>query len=226
MQLLRGGIQTGWLQAVWIPTSRTVEFRSMSTPSLSRNSTAKRPSAWVLLLMAVTAVLLQVGCSGSAGDALLNEKLGGETTAFSADRNAFSHSARNLTNEQRRTFEVGDSFFEQNWVTAPASTDARDGLGPTFNAQSCSSCHVLDGRAKPPEDQDDPERGLLFRLSMPDPEGGDIPVALPHYGEQLQDRAINGVEPEGRFEVRYVELDGTFADGTEYTLLGAGLRVH
>ena len=191
----------------------------MSTPSLSRNSTAKRLSAWVLLLMAVAAVPLQVGCSGSAGDALLNEKLGGETTAFSADRNAFSHSARNLTNEQRRTFEVGDSFFEQNWVTAPASTDARDGLGPTFNAQSCSSCHVLDGRAKPPEDQDDPERGLLFRLSMPDPEGGGNPVPIPHYGEQLQDRAINGVEPEARFEVRYVELDGTFADGTEYTLL-------
>ena len=191
----------------------------MLTPSLSRNSTAKRPSAWVPLLSAVATVLLQVGCSGSAGDALLNEKLGGETTAFSADRNAFSHSARNLTNEQRRTFEVGDSFFEQNWVTAPASTDARDGLGPTFNAQSCSSCHVLDGRAKPPEDLDDPERGLLFRLSMPDPEGGDSPVAVPHYGEQMQDRAINGVEPEGRFEVRYVELDGTFADGTEYTLL-------
>ena len=186
---------------------------------LSQLSTAKKRSCLALLLLVAMLTMFQFGCFNSPGDALLNEKLGGETTAYSADRNAFSHSARNLTNEQRRTFEVGDSFFEQNWVTAPASTDARDGLGPTFNAQSCSSCHVLDGRAKPPEHVDDPERGLLFRLSMPDPAGGDSPVPVPHYGEQLQDRAINGVEPEGGFEVRYVEVGGTFADGTEYTLL-------
>ena len=186
---------------------------------LSQRSTSQRLSCLALLLLVAMSTMFQFGCFDSPGDALLNEKLGGETTAYSADRNAFSHSARNLTNEQRRTFEVGDSFFEQNWVTAPASTDARDGLGPTFNAQSCSSCHVLDGRAKPPEHVDDPERGLLFRLSMLDPAGGDSPVPVPHYGEQLQDRAINGVEPEGRFEVRYVEVGGTFADGTEYTLL-------
>ncbi len=54
--------------------------------------------------------------------------------------NAFELSARNLTNEDQRTFEIGDSFFTQNWVAAPASTEARDGLGPTLNAQSCSSC--------------------------------------------------------------------------------------
>lgn len=179
----------------------------------------EQSSRWLPLLMVVVAMTLQVGCFRPAGDALLNEKLGGETTAYSTDRNAFSHSARNLTNEQRRTFEVGDSFFEQNWVTAPASTEARDGLGPTFNAQSCSSCHVLDGRAKPPEHPDDPERGLLLRLSVPDPNGGGQPVPVPNYGGQLQDRAIHGVEPEGRFEVHYVEVPGAFADGTKYSLL-------
>ena len=179
----------------------------------------RKPGSVPLLLAAFGVMIIQVGCFGSPGDSLLNEKLGGETTAHTSDRNAFSHSARNLTTEQRRTFEVGDSFFEQNWVTAPASTDARDGLGPTFNAQSCSSCHVLDGRAKPPEHPGDPERGLLFRLSIPDPDGGDSPVPLPNYGGQLQDRAINGVEPEGRLEVHYAEVAGTFADGTEYSLL-------
>lgn len=183
------------------------------------SSPVRRLSGCVLLMLASVGMLLLSGCFGSPGDALLNEKLGGDTTAYSADRNAFSQSARNLTNEQRRTFEVGDSFFELNWVTAPASTDARDGLGPTFNAQSCSSCHVLDGRAKPPERVDDPERGLLLRLSMPDLHGGDVPVPIPQYGEQLQDRAIHGVAPEGSFEVRYVEVPGTFADGTEYSLL-------
>ena len=131
---------------------------------------ARRATQWATTLMRVRGLGLAglvgvvpvlSGCAGLVGqpaDALLNEKLGGDTTAYATSRNAFSHSARNLTREERRLFEVGDSFFEQNWVSAPASTAARDGLGPTFNAQSCSSCHVLDGRAKPPEYAGDPER--------------------------------------------------------------------
>ena len=148
-------------------------------------------------------------------ESVINELLGGETTAFSQGRNAFELSARNLNNEERRTFEVGDSFFNQNWVTAPASTEARDGLGPTFNAQSCSSCHSHDGRAKPPDHDDDPTRGLLLRLSVPGPDG---PVEEPTYGGQLQDRAINGVPPEGRISIRYETITGEYADGTTYTL--------
>ena len=170
----------------------------------------------------VALLVCMFGCSSSGDvdpDYLLVAELGGETTAFTQNRNAFSMSARNLSTGERRTFEVGDSFFEQNWVTAPASTDARDGLGPTFNALSCSSCHVLDGRGKPPEDVDDPERGLLIRLSIPGetPEGA--PMGDPNYGNQLQDRAINGVLPEGRVLVTYVEIEGTYADGEPYTLL-------
>ena len=88
--------------------------------------------------------LMAVACSGSS-DLLVSES-GGEGTTDASNRNAFGNSARNLTDEERRVFEVGDSFFTQNWVTAPASTDARDGLGPLLNAQSCSSCHLLDGR--------------------------------------------------------------------------------
>ncbi|MCY3543818.1 MAG: c-type cytochrome [Chloroflexi bacterium] len=152
-------------------------------------------------------------------DALLTAALGGDTTAFTYNRNAFSLSARNLTNLERRQFEVGDSFFNQNWVTAPASTDARDGLGPTFNAQSCSSCHTLDGRASPPLSNDDPERGLLFRLSIPGTDSTSGPVADPNYGGQLQDRAILKVQPEGRFLTTWAEIPGTYADGERYTLM-------
>ena len=176
-------------------------------------------------------MLIAVACGGS-GDGLTAEDVlvaesGGETTAFTATRNAFSLSARNLTREERRTFEVGDSFFDQNWVTAPSSTPARDGLGPTFNAASCSSCHGLDGRARPPLSDDDPERGLLIRLSLPAnlqeffspslPAGA--PVPDPTYGGQLQDRAINGVPREGRIVIVYTEVQGVYGDGTPYTLL-------
>ena len=152
--------------------------------------------------------------------AILQTQMGGDTTIVTTNRNSFALAAANLNNQERRIFEVGDSFFTQNWVTAPASTEARDGLGPTFNAQSCSSCHTLDGRAQPPADNDDPERGLLFRLSIPgvDPVTGG-PVADPTYGGQLQDRAILTVPPEGRFLVNYREVPGEYEDGTPYTLL-------
>ena len=152
--------------------------------------------------------------------AMLNTQLGGETTVVSTNRNSFALPARNISRLERRTFEIGDSFFTQNWVTAPASTEARDGLGPTFNAQSCSSCHTLDGRAQPPQDADDPERGLLFRLSIPgvDPTTGG-PIPDPVYAGQLQDRAILTVPPEGRFVINYREVPGAYEDGTAYTLL-------
>ncbi len=170
--------------------------------------------AFVAFLSTLTA------CSANGDvDALLNPKLGGETTAFTDNRNAFSMSARNLNTGEKRVFEVGDSFFEQNWVTAPASTEARDGLGPTFNALSCSSCHVLDGRGRPPTDHDDPERGLLIRLSIPGTTLEGAPLGDPNYGNQLQDRAINQVEPEGRFQIDYVEIKGEYGDGEPYTLL-------
>ena len=181
----------------------------------------KRVSGWpaaVLLIAAALPATSLVGCSqGDRIDEslLFDERLGGETTAFSSGRNAFELSARNLTNEERRRFEVGDSFFNQNWVTAPASTAARDGLGPTFNAQACASCHTHDGRAKPPDNDDDPERGLLLRLNVPGPDG---PEDDPVYGGQLQDRAILRIAPEGRISIHYEEVPGTYPDGTPYSL--------
>ena len=175
-----------------------------------------RPLAGVLLLAAAVMALAACGDEDDVDLSLVfDEKLGGETTAFSDGANAFELSARNLPNDIRRTFEVGDSFFNQNWVTAPASTEARDGLGPTHNALSCSSCHSHDGRGKPPDNPDDPERGLLLRLSIPGPNG---PIDEPNYGGQLQDRAIISVPPEGRILIAYEEQLGQYPDGTPYSL--------
>ena len=169
-----------------------------------------------MLLLAVL-LLGPVACQRDEVDLSLvyDELLGGRTTAFSAGGNAFELSARNLDTELRRTFEVGDSFFNQNWVTAPASTEARDGLGPTHNALSCSSCHSHDGRSKPPDHPNDPERGLLLRLSVPTEDG---PMDEPVYGGQLQDRSIAGVPAEGRIVISYKEIAGQYPDGTPYSL--------
>ncbi|MEM7288365.1 MAG: di-heme oxidoredictase family protein [Actinomycetota bacterium] len=166
----------------------------------------------------VTLALLGVACGG--GGSALDANLGGATTRLDASQNSFGLPAPQLTNEERRIFERGDSFFTQNWVTAPASTDARDGLGPTFNAQSCSSCHIRDGRGSPPDPTGERARlGLLLRLSIPgaDPVTG-APLPDPNYGGQLQDRSILSVPAEGRVVVTYETVTGTYGDGTTYEL--------
>jgi hypothetical protein len=90
---------------------------------------------------------------------------GGDGTVFDASRNAFSLPARNLREEHRSSFFVGNSFFNQNWVVAPASVAGRDGLGPLFNARSCSGCHFKDGRGRPPE-PGEPMDTMLVRISV------------------------------------------------------------
>ncbi|RZJ51063.1 MAG: thiol oxidoreductase, partial [Acidovorax sp.] len=138
----------------------------------------------------------------------LGEKTGGETTVFATGRNAFSFPAANLTDEERTRFVIGNSFFRRNWVEAPASTKARDGLGPHFIARSCGGCHVQDGRGEPPAifnrlgETKDPTVALLIRLSIPgtDVHGG--PVHDPVYGDQFNNAAIQGVKPEGRVTLR------------------------
>lgn len=178
---------------------------------------ARRPAPWCLLVLCLLSSC--ASAPRAEADALLQERLGGDTTAFTATRNAFSLSARNLTNTERRQFEVGDSFFEQNWVAAPASTTARDGLGPTFNAPSCSSCHALDGRARPPAGPEDRVPGLLIRLSVPGVLADGSAPGDPRYGTQLQDRALPSLPVEGRVTIRYEEIHGAYADGEPYTLL-------
>jgi CxxC motif-containing protein (DUF1111 family) len=103
-------------------------------------------------------------------------------------------------------------------VTAPSSTTGLDGLGPTFNASSCSSCHFKDGRGAPPAGPDEPFLGLLLRLSIPGQDAHGGPLDEPAYGGQFNHRAILGVPAEGTSAVAYEEVPGAFADGTPYSL--------
>ena len=141
---------------------------------------------------------------------------GGDTTVHDVSRNAFAFPAANLDGERLSDFFVGNSFFNRNWVTAPASTSGLDGLGPVFNARSCSACHFKDGRGAPPQGPEDNSPSLLFRLSVPGSDGS--PHADVVYGDQLQPQGILGVAGEGRVEISYVDVGGTFSDGTPYVL--------
>jgi len=150
---------------------------------------------------------------------------GGKTTTKKEGANAFSLPATNLPMTKRLDFSVGNSFFRNPWVPAPASTDARDGLGPLFNTNGCQNCHIKDGRGHAKELGDENAVSMLVRLSIPaeTPEqkqafirDGVIPE--PTYGGQLQDFAIQGVQPEGQINISYSDVPVTFNDGTVITL--------
>ncbi|WP_019561084.1 MULTISPECIES: di-heme oxidoreductase family protein [Caldimonas] len=152
----------------------------------------------------------------------LGERTGGATTVWATGKNAFSFPAANLSDAERTRFVIGNSFFKRNWVIAPASTTARDGLGPHFIARSCGACHAMDGRGAPPQLRrglnDEQPVALLLRLSVPgrDAHGGPLPE--PVYGDQFTNAAVPGVKPEGEVTIRWKPVHGRFADGTPYTL--------
>jgi CxxC motif-containing protein (DUF1111 family) len=116
-------------------------------------------------------------------------------------------------------FLTGNSIFTNPWVEAGATTVTRDGLGPLFNANSCESCHMHDGKGSAVgSDGRLRNPGLLVRLSTPGKTAQGGPRPDPIYGGQIQDHAIHGVPIEATIEITWEEITSEFADGTGYTL--------
>ena len=144
---------------------------------------------------------------------------GGATTTFDDTTAAFARSAANLDADQRAAFAVGNAFFTDNWVGAPASAEARDGLGPIFNATSCSGCHLHDGRAQPPSlNAATASPGLVVKLSVPGSGAQGGPLPEPNYGSQFGDQAIPGVVAEGRVVIETRPIIVQYDDGTTVEL--------
>lgn len=148
--------------------------------------------------------------------AINNEFSGGGTTVFVESSSAFGNPAPNLGPEGLAQHLIGDSEFEQSFVTAPALING--GLGPAFNNNSCIACHPKDGRGRPPE-KGGTSNSFFLRISIPgiDPKTGN-PLAMPGFGTQLFDRAVFGVQPEAIVKTTYTEINGKFGDNTPYQL--------
>ncbi|WP_299325922.1 di-heme oxidoredictase family protein [uncultured Maribacter sp.] len=146
------------------------------------------------------------------------ELSGGTTTSTNFSAEAFGFASPDLTFDERVTFGVGNSLFNQSWVTAPASTTARDGLGPFFNARNCSGCHFKDGRGRPPAFDGEFSHGLLIRLGLLETDANGGNIGDPVYGTQFQDNSILSVDNEGTLIVTYTPLTETYDDGTQVSL--------
>lgn len=185
------------------------------------------------------ALLLAIGLSLAACDqtprftqAEPGEALSaGNATVRKADQNAFSLPSANLSPSRRLDFSVGNSFFRNPWVSTPATTTARDGLGPLFNTNACQNCHIKDGRGHPPQPDDVSAASMLVRLSIP---AGSEHAAIierlgvlaePNYGSQLQDMSNPGVAPEGKVRVSYSTQQITLNDGQQVELRQPKLEI-
>ena len=160
---------------------------------------------------------------------------GGATTVRARDNaDAFSLVSANASFERELLFTLGNGFFTKMWVSSPSSTLVSDGLGPLFNARSCQSCHIKDGRGHPPENATDNDVSIFLRVSVPvtgtqdmseieaylhsiDP---DTQRSAPHpvYGGQMQDEGVLGHVAEYDFEVSYEDIEVPLSDGEAASL--------
>jgi CxxC motif-containing protein (DUF1111 family) len=139
---------------------------------------------------------------------------GGAATVFDESSRAYTKPMPGLSEREAYIHGLGDAGFEQTFVASPAPLHG--GLGPIFNNVSCISCHHNDGKGIPTAGF--ANSSLLFRISGSGTDGFGGPAAVPGYGGQLQDQAVQGYVPEGKVTIAYSDFPVPYADGTVITL--------
>ncbi|MBU2949201.1 thiol oxidoreductase [Tamlana agarivorans] len=142
---------------------------------------------------------------------------------YTADK-AFGRGIPELSDLELSFFGIGNAMFDQSWVSSPATTTSRDGLGPLFNARACSGCHLRDGRGKPLLENGADSEGFLIRLSHGNNQITG-PISLFNYGGQLQDDSNLGIQSEGQIEVDFEIITGNYPDGSPFELRQPKYRI-
>jgi CxxC motif-containing protein (DUF1111 family) len=127
-------------------------------------------------------------------------------TPIATARDAFTQPLDRLPFDRRLDFVVGQAVFERLWVAAPASTRSADGLGPLYNARSCSGCHLRNGRGAPET------ASLVTKLGITSA------MIEPTYGAQLQSLGTAGQVGEGELQIDYDPLSVVLGDGERIEL--------
>ncbi len=161
-------------------------------------------------------VIFILSCGGETENVLI--RAGGDTSVNNRTSFGFEDPAANLSEENLEKHLDGDLEFGNVFVTAPAPVNP--GLGPLFNNVSCESCHLKNGKAHPLFRDPNLRSPALVMVSDPEEEpavpGGNPPVE--GIGNQIQDHAIFGVDPEGTIYLSWEEFSGEYPDGTSYSL--------
>lgn len=187
-----------------------------------------------VLSAAILSTILAAGIGSWASEPADDFRPGGQATSLKPlNASAFSHPSANMRFERQLDFRVGDGIFRKLWVSSPSSTTSSDGLGPLFNARGCQSCHLKDGRGRPPAAGEDAV-SMFLRLSIP-PQNAEqrrlietlqVPaIPEPTYGSQLQNFSVQGLLAEGRMEIQYTDIPVQLAEGETVTLRRPSYKV-
>lgn len=180
-----------------------------------------------------------VGCSNgeaqpiersAAEPVLVGRSPGGDTTVQLGPARSMIEPAANLDDAGRSRFHAGKALANQPWVRAPTLTDARDGLGPLYNARSCLACHIKGGRGVGLSG-DGPLFASLVRVSLPGRGPHGEPIPDPVYGTQIQPQSTSlsdevgksiagdeGPPPEAEPSIAWQPVPYAYPDGTKVEL--------
>ena len=154
------------------------------------------------------------------------EAMSAGAATTTATRDPFSQPSANMTFERGQDFKLGNALFQKLWVSSPSSTQASDGLGPLYNARSCQTCHIKDGRGRPPVGGEDAV-SMFLRLARPARTPDEMKAIADHdilnfpdatYGGQLQNLAVPGLKTEGKLAISYEEQTVTLDGGETVSL--------
>ncbi len=128
-----------------------------------------------------------------------------------------------MTYEEQDLFTIGRSFFSIPWVAAPSATTARDGLGPLFSANTCTSCHGKRNFGTIKNEQGHINRGLAFKtvdLSKYYIFGKTMlpQYTDPVYGSQISINGNSGADFEATPHIEFEYKIATLKDGTKIKL--------
>ena len=141
---------------------------------------------------------------------------GGKTSNEVENKNSFSLVARNLEDNLKINFLVGNALFERIWEDAKFSENiARDGLGPFFSASSCEACHISDGRGHLPIDESDDAISVVIQISKNEESilNGMKNIPDPIYGNQISEFSVEGILREADIIINYEYVPISYSDG-------------
>jgi CxxC motif-containing protein (DUF1111 family) len=120
-------------------------------------------------------------------------------------------SYRPLDERESAQVKLGQSIFDTEWVAAGATSIAgRAGLGPLFNAVSCTACHTEGERGRGPAGAGPAPLALVVQLVARSADAGTESSGDPIYGRVFNTSALDGVRVEGTVTIRYTESSGYY----------------
>ena len=139
----------------------------------------------------------------------------------------YSQMAPNILQENAENFVQGRRLFHTdyttgqhiekgNTLTPPEVAVHANILGPNYNQVACEGCHSHNNRGVPPA-AGAPFDSMVVRVYGTGKDEHGAPNPDPNYGRQLQPKAISGTA-EGNATFAFATVNGTFGDGTPYTL--------